>query len=107
MKNMRNRKKKENGNFRATIFRLIKQNYVWGHDKEDRTGTGTRSLFGAQMRFDLSQGFPILTTKRIPFGLIKSELLWFLQGDTNIRFLLEHNNHIWDEWSFKKLDRKF
>lgn len=57
-----------------------------GHDKEDRTGTGTRSLFGAQMRFDLSQGFPILTTKRIPFGLIKSELLWFLRGDTNIRF---------------------
>ena len=72
-----------------------------GHDKEDRTGTGTRSLFGAQIRFDLSQGFPILTTKRIPFGLIKSELLWFLQGDTNIRFLLEHNNHIWDEWAFK------
>ena len=63
-----------------------------GNDKSDRTGTGTRSVFGHQMRFDLSQGFPLLTTKRVPFGLIKSELLWFLKGDTNIRYLLEHNN---------------
>ena len=54
------------------------------------------------MRFDLSKGFPILTTKKVPFGLIKSELLWFLRGDTNIRFLLQHKNHIWDEWAFKK-----
>ena len=80
---------------------LLNKIMTEGHDKEDRTGTGTRSLFGAQMRFDLSDGFPILTTKRVPFGLIKSELLWFLRGDTNIRFLLEHNNHIWDEWAFK------
>ncbi|WP_134644227.1 thymidylate synthase [Weissella cibaria] len=72
-----------------------------GHVKGDRTGTGTRSLFGRQMRFDMAEGFPLLTTKRVPFGLIKSELLWFLQGNTNIRFLLEHNNHIWDEWAFK------
>ena len=80
---------------------LLNKIMTEGHDKEDRTGTGTRSLFGAQMRFDLSDGFPILTTKRVPFGIIKSELLWFLRGDTNIRFLLEHNNHIWDEWAFK------
>lgn len=72
-----------------------------GHLKNDRTNTGTKSIFGYQMRFDLSEGFPLLTTKRVPFGLIKSELLWFLKGDTNIRFLLEHNNHIWDEWAFK------
>lgn len=73
-----------------------------GNEKADRTGTGTKSVFGYQMRFDLTKGFPLLTTKRVPFGLIKSELLWFLKGDTNIRYLLEHNNHIWDEWAFKR-----
>ncbi|EFG55163.1 thymidylate synthase [Lactobacillus amylolyticus] len=80
---------------------LLQKIMTEGHDKSDRTGTGTKSLFGAQMRFDLSKGFPLLTTKRVPFGLIKSELLWFLRGDTNIRFLLQHKNHIWDEWAFK------
>ena len=69
---------------------LLKNIMETGHDKTDRTGTGTRSKFGAQMRFDLSQGFPLVTTKKVPFGLIKSELLWFLRGDTNIKFLLEH-----------------
>ncbi|GMA54742.1 hypothetical protein GCM10025857_60990 [Alicyclobacillus contaminans] len=59
-----------------------------GNQKSDRTGVGTKSIFGHQMRFDLSKGFPLLTTKRVPFGLIKSELLWFLRGDTNIRFCL-------------------
>lgn len=73
-----------------------------GQDKSDRTGVGTRSVFGYQMRFDLSEGFPLLTTKKVPFSLIKSELLWFLKGDTNIRYLLENNNHIWDEWAFKR-----
>ena len=73
-----------------------------GAVKHDRTGTGTKSLFGAQIRFDLSKGFPLLTTKRVPFSLIKSELLWFLKGDTNIKFLLQHNNHIWDEWAFER-----
>src|SRR5699024_3453402 len=55
-----------------------------------------------QMRFDLNEGFPLLTTKRVAFGLIKSELLWFLKGDTNIQYLLEQNNHIWDEWAFER-----
>lgn len=73
-----------------------------GNTKNDRTNTGTKSIFGYQMRFDLAEGFPLLTTKRVPFGLIKSELLWFLRGDTNIRYLLQHNNHIWDEWAFKR-----
>lgn len=73
-----------------------------GHKKSDRTGTGTVSIFGYQARFDLSKSFPLLTTKKVPFGLIKSELLWFLHGDTNIKFLLQHKNHIWDEWAFKK-----
>ncbi|TDL34800.1 thymidylate synthase [Jeotgalibacillus sp. S-D1] len=72
-----------------------------GTEKNDRTGTGTISSFGHQMKFDLSEGFPMVTTKRVPFGLIKSELLWFLKGDTNIKYLLDHNNHIWDEWAFK------
>ncbi|UQS85411.1 thymidylate synthase [Apilactobacillus apisilvae] len=80
------------------LARYILEN---GHQKGDRTGTGTISTFGYQMRFDLSKGFPLLTTKKVPFGLIKSELLWFLRGDTNIKFLLEHKNHIWDEWAFK------
>ena len=65
-----------------------------GQIRNDRTGVGTQSVFGYQMRFDLSEEFPILTTKRVPFGLIKSELLWFLKGDTNIKYLLERNNHI-------------
>lgn len=82
-------------------LQLIRDILDHGHYKGDRTGTGTKSLFGYQMRFDLSQGFPLLTTKKVPFGLIKSELLWFLRGDTNIQFLLKHKNHIWDEWAFE------
>jgi thymidylate synthase len=72
-----------------------------GTDKGDRTGTGTRSVFGYQMRFDLSRGFPLMTTKKLPFTMIASELLWFLSGSTNILPLLKKNIHIWDEWPFK------
>src|SRR5699024_3087604 len=69
--------------------------------KSDRTNTGTNTLFRRQIRFRLEDGFQLLTTKRVPFRLIASELLWFLKGDTNIRYLLQHNNNIWNEWAFK------
>ncbi len=83
-------------------LQLCEEILAEGNVKEDRTNTGTYSLFGKQIRFNLQEGFPLLTTKHVPFRLIASELLWFLKGDTNIRYLLEHNNNIWNEWAFKK-----
>ncbi len=78
---------------------LMRQVREHGISKGDRTGTGTYSLFGHQMRFDLAQGFPLVTTKKVAMRLIAHELLWFLQGATNIRYLLDNNVHIWDEWA--------
>ena len=78
---------------------LMRHVYEQGTVKEDRTGTGTKSVFGYQSRYDLSEGFPLVTTKRCHLRSIIHELLWFLQGDTNIRYLKENGVRIWDEWA--------
>jgi thymidylate synthase len=78
------------------LMRYVLEN---GSDKKDRTGTGTLSVFGHQMRFDLARGFPLITTKKLHLHSILHELLWFLQGDTNIGYLRENKVRIWDEWA--------
>jgi thymidylate synthase len=88
-------------NIEHDYLRLLKDILDNGVKKEDRTGTGTISVFGRQIRHKMSEGFPLLTTKKMPFNLIATELIWFLMGDTNIKFLVDNNCHIWDGDAYK------
>lgn len=88
--------------FDHAYHQLCKEVLKVGESKDDRTQTGTISKFGHQLRFDLNKGFPLLTTKKVSFKLIATELIWFIRGDTNLRYLLQYNNNIWNEWAFEK-----
>lgn len=87
--------------FDAAYHSLCEEVLEIGNTRNDRTNTGTISKFGHQLRFDLSKGFPLLTTKKVSFKLVATELLWFIKGDTNIQYLLKYNNNIWNEWAFE------
>lgn len=87
--------------FDAAYHGLCEEILDIGNQRDDRTHTGTISKFGHQLRFDLSKGFPLLTTKKVSFKLVATELLWFIKGDTNIQYLLKYNNNIWNEWAFE------
>jgi thymidylate synthase len=88
-------------NLDARYQALLEDILQWGVEKKDRTGTGTISVFGRQIRHKMSEGFPLLTTKKMPFKTIVTELLWFLRGDTNIKYLVDNNCHIWDGDAYK------
>ncbi len=90
----------------AIYLDLIEKIKKEGIQKGDRTGTGTLSIFGHQMRFDLSKGFPLLTTKKVPIKSIIHELIWFLRGDTNIKYLVDNSVGIWNEWPYKAYLKK-
>lgn len=85
-------------------LKLVQRIMSYGTDCEDRTGVGTRAIIGTQMRFDLGKGFPLMTTKRTHFKSIVYELLWFIRGDTNVKYLNEHGVKIWDEWADEEGD---
>ena len=86
--------------------KLLQEIIHFGVEKKDRTGTGTRSLFGRQIRHKMSEGFPLLTTKKMYFKGIVTELIWFLRGDTNIKYLVDNGCHIWDGDAFKNFMQK-
>lgn len=88
--------------FMKQYLDLLRKIIEEGVDKDDRTGVGTRSIFGAQLRFDLADGFPLLTTKKMFLKAIIHELIWFIHGDTNIRYLVDNGVSIWNEWPFQK-----
>jgi len=94
-------------NIEHDYLRLLKDVLDNGKEKEDRTGTGTISVFGRQIRHDMSEGFPLLTTKKMYWKGIVTELLWFLRGDTNIKFLVDNDCHIWDGDAYKKYKKEW